>query len=58
MRPVFWQVRRFLKEFLSDRRVDRDAPVFLVADSAFHHSGPAPQPDRQAICRDLEQGEQ
>ena len=42
----YWSMRRYLKEFLSDRRVDRDAAADLVADPQPRHPDQAAGPPR------------
>ena len=54
----YWSMRRYLKEFLSDRRVIEENRAQMVAGAQSHHSDRAPRPQRPRLRQDLEQGAQ
>ena len=55
-RPDYWPMRRYLKEFLSDRARHRGAEMEVVADPEPHHPDRASQPQGPRLRDDLEQG--
>ncbi len=54
----YWPMRRYLSEFLSDRRVIETSPLPLAADPARDRAFGAAEEKRGALRLDLEQGAQ
>ena len=54
----YWSMRRYLKEFLSDRRVIEENRAQMVAGPQPHHPDRAARPQGPRLRQDLEQGAQ
>ena len=51
----YWSMRRYLAEFLTDRRVIEWSPLLLVSHPLRHRAEPPAPARRQGLCDDLEQ---